>query len=198
MKEIILASSNAGKIHEFKSLFADTGVSIIPQGSLSIGDTEETGLSFVENALIKARHAAKIGGKPAIADDSGLVVPALNGEPGIYSARYSGEHRNDKQNNQKLLARLATTEDRSAYFVCSIAYLSHENDPLPIIATGLWQGRILLEERGEKGFGYDPLFLPEQSDKTAAEIEKTEKNAISHRGKAMQAFLAQYQMRYVK
>lgn len=198
MKEIILASGNAGKIREFESLFADAGVSIIPQGSLSIGDAEETGLTFVENALIKARHAAKIGGKPAIADDSGLVVPALNGEPGIYSARYSGEHGNDKQNNQKLLARLATIENRNAYFVCSIAYLSHENDPLPIIATGLWQGRILLEERGEKGFGYDPLFLPEQSDKTAAEMEKAEKNAISHRGQAMRAFLAQYRMRYVK
>lgn len=196
MAEIILASSNAGKIREFQALFNRYGLTIVPQATLGIGDAEETGLSFIENAILKARHASALAGKPAIADDSGLVVPALNGEPGIYSARYSGEHGDDAANNAKLLKLLETIDDRRAFFVCTIAYCQHAKDPLPIIASGLWHGEILRAPRGANGFGYDPLFWLAQYGKTSAELPAETKNAQSHRGQALRLFMQRFKARY--
>lgn len=195
MNSIILSSSNQGKIAEFAALFSRQGIEIIPQKLLGIDDAVEDGLSFIENAILKARHAARIGGQPAIADDSGLVVPSLHGEPGIYSARYSGEHGNDIANNAKLLNRLNNITDRKAFFVCVIAYVEHADDPLPIVATGLWHGRILTSPQGENGFGYDPLFLPDGQTQSAAEMDKVTKNSVSHRGQAMAAFWQLYRER---
>lgn len=189
MSAIILASGNAGKIREFRALFANLGIEIIPQRELGIEDSEETGLSFIENAILKARHAARLGNLPAIADDSGLMVTALGGAPGIYSARYSGNHGDDTANNRKLLVELSSIENRHACFVSTIAYCAHANDPLPIIATGLWQGEILSSTRGDGGFGYDPLFWIPALQKSAAELSREEKNAISHRAQALQTFM---------
>lgn len=194
---IILASSNAKKIIELNAVLADFDLIAISQQTLGIDDAEETGLSFIENALIKARHAAKATGKPAIADDSGLCVPALGGQPGIYSARYSGAHGNDAANNEKLLKMLAEEKQRHAYYVCAIAYVHHADDPLPIIAQGLWYGEILHESRGENGFGYDPLFWLPDLGKTAAEISPEEKNRISHRVLALADFVQQYRKKYL-
>ncbi|MDO4776524.1 MAG: RdgB/HAM1 family non-canonical purine NTP pyrophosphatase [Cardiobacteriaceae bacterium] len=193
---IVLASSNAKKIIELNAVLADFDLVAISQQTLGVNDAEETGLSFIENALIKARHAAKATGKPAIADDSGLCVPALGGQPGIYSARYGGAHGNDAANNEKLLKMLAGEKQRHAYYVCAIAYVHHADDPLPIIAQGLWHGEILHEGRGENGFGYDPLFWLPDVEKTAAELSPEEKNRISHRALALADFVRQYREQY--
>ena len=191
---LVLASNNKGKIAEFETLFAqlDLPVQVIPQGQLNIEDAVEDGLSFVENAILKARHAAKISGKPAIADDSGLCVPILGGAPGIYSARFAGEHGDDAANNQKLLEKLKplrkdgeTIEDM---FVCVLALVQHAEDPLPQIFQGIWKGEVLEAARGENGFGYDPLFWLPELGISSAEMSKEEKNKISHRGQAMQLF----------
>ena len=187
---IVLASNNGKKIRELGAILAASGIHILPQSNFGIGEVAETGSTFIENALIKARHAAAISGLPAIADDSGLCVPALGGAPGIYSARYSGE--GDAGNNRKLLAALAGNADRRAYYVCLIVYLHHANDPLPLTAQGLWCGTITETPRGDGGFGYDPLFIPDGCDKTAAELDTDEKNRISHRAKALAAFAAAY------
>ena len=193
---LVLASNNKGKIAEFDHLFQQLNlpVEIIPQGKLNIEDAIEDGLSFVENAIIKARHAARISGKPAIADDSGLCVPILGGAPGIYSARYAGEHGNDAANNQKLLADLAPfrkdSEVIEGMFVCVLALVTHAEDPLPQIFQGIWKGEILETARGENGFGYDPLFWVAERNCSSAELSKEEKSKISHRGKAMQLFKA--------
>ena len=186
----ILASNNAKKIAELTPILARFGITIRPQRDYGIDEIAETGPTFVENALIKARHAAKQSGLPAIADDSGLCVPALGGAPGIYSARYSGE--GDDGNNRKLLAALENVADRRAYFVCLIVYLRHADDPLPLIAQGLWHGTIAREPRGNGGFGYDPIFIPASDTRTAAEYTADEKNAFSHRAKALAAFAEQY------
>lgn len=186
----ILASNNAKKIAELTPILARFGITIRPQRDYGIDEIAETGLTFVENALIKARHAAKQSGLPAIADDSGLCVPALGGAPGIYSARYSGE--GDDGNNRKLLAALENVADRRAYYVCLIVYLRHADDPLPLIAQGLWHGTIAREARGNGGFGYDPIFIPACDTRTAAEYTADEKNAFSHRAKALAAFAEQY------
>lgn len=186
----ILASNNAKKIAELTPILARFGITIRPQRDYGIDEIAETGLTFVENALIKARHAAKQSGLPAIADDSGLCVPALGGAPGIYSARYSGE--GDDGNNRKLLAALENVADRRAYYVCLIVYLRHADDPLPLIAQGLWHGTIAREARGNGGFGYDPIFIPASDTRTAAEYTADEKNAFSHRAKALAAFAEQY------
>lgn len=186
----ILASNNAKKIAELTPILARFGITIRPQRDYGIDEIAETGLTFVENALIKARHAAKQSGLPAIADDSGLCVPALGGAPGIYSARYSGE--GDDGNNRKLLAALENVADRRAYFVCLIVYLRHADDPLPLIAQGLWHGTIALDARGGGGFGYDPIFIPACDTRTAAEYTADEKNAFSHRARALAAFAEQY------
>lgn len=193
---LVLASNNKGKIAEFDHLFQQLNlpVEIIPQCKLNIEDAIEDGLSFVENAIIKARHASKLSGKPAIADDSGLCVPILGGAPGIYSARYAGEHGNDAANNQKLLADLAhfrkDGEVIEGMFVCVLALVTHAEDPLPQIFQGIWKGEILETARGENGFGYDPLFWVAERNCSSAELSKEEKSKISHRGKAMQLFKA--------
>ncbi|MGB5885360.1 MAG: RdgB/HAM1 family non-canonical purine NTP pyrophosphatase [Acinetobacter venetianus] len=193
---LVLASNNKGKVVEFEHLFQQLNlpVEIIPQGKLDIEDAIEDGLSFVENAIIKARHASKLSGKPALADDSGLCVPILGGAPGIYSARYAGEHGNDAANNQKLLADLAPFrkdgEVIEGMFVCVLALVTHAEDPLPQIFQGIWKGEILETARGENGFGYDPLFWVAQRNCSSAELSKEEKSKISHRGKAMQLFKA--------
>lgn len=192
--QLVLASNNKGKVAEFETLFQQLNlpIEIIPQGRLDIEDAVEDGLSFVENAIIKARHASKISGKPALADDSGICVPVLGGAPGIYSARYAGEHGNDAANNQKLLEDLqAFRKDDQAIegmFVCVLALVEHAEDPLPQIFQGIWTGEILEAARGENGFGYDPLFWLPELGKSSAELSKAEKNQISHRGQAMQLF----------
>ena len=195
----VLASNNKGKLAEFKRLFAevDLDVTIIPQGQLDIDDAIEDGLSFVENAIIKARHASRISGLPAIADDSGLCVPVLGNAPGIYSARYASEHGNDSKNNAKLIADLQpiraehANEPIKGLFVCVLAMVRHADDPLPIIAQGLWQGEILETAHGDGGFGYDPLFWLPELQASAASLSAAEKNRISHRGQAIQQLLAQ-------
>ncbi|GAB00630.1 MULTISPECIES: RdgB/HAM1 family non-canonical purine NTP pyrophosphatase [Acinetobacter] len=193
---LLLASNNKGKVVEFEHLFQQLNlpVEIIPQGKLDIEDAIEDGLSFVENAIIKARHASKLSGKPALADDSGLCVPILGGAPGIYSARYAGEHGNDAANNQKLLADLAPFrkdgEVIESMFVCVLALVTHAEDPLPQIFQGIWKGEIVETARGENGFGYDPLFWVAERNCSSAELNKEEKSKISHRGKAMQLFKA--------
>lgn len=192
--ELILASNNKGKIAEFENLFQDLNlpIDVIPQGKLNIPDAIEDGLSFIENAILKARHASKLSGKPAIADDSGLCVPLLGGAPGIYSARYAGHHGNDDANNQKLLEALTpyrqTNTPIEGMFVCVLAFVEHADDPLPQVFQGTWHGEILPEIRGENGFGYDPLFWLPELQKTSAELSKADKNKISHRGQAMQKF----------
>ena len=190
MQTILLASNNGKKIAELSAILASFGIEIKAQRDYGIEDVPETGLTVVENALIKARHAARQSGLPAIADDSGLCVPAIGGAPGIYSARYSGE--GDAGNNRKLLAALENVQDRRAYYVCLIVYLRHADDPLPIIAQGLWHGTIALEARGDGGFGYDPLFVPAGDSRTAAEYSAAEKNSISHRARALAAFTELY------
>ena len=195
----VLASNNRGKLAEFTRLFAeaDLDVTVIPQGQLNIDDAIEDGLSFVENAIIKARHASRASGLPAIADDSGLCVPVLGNAPGIYSARYAGEHGNDAKNNSKLIADLQPIRDAqpntpiSGMFVCVLAMVRHADDPLPIIAQGLWQGEILDAPHGDGGFGYDPLFWLPELQATAASLSAGDKNSISHRGQAIRRLLAQ-------
>ncbi len=191
--KVVLASNNAGKLKEFQQLLADRHFEVLPQAHFKIVDAEETGLSFVENALIKARHASKISGLPAIADDSGLEVDFLNGAPGIYSARFSGAGATDAKNNQKLLKDLLNVPDdqRSARFQCVLVYLRHSLDPTPLICQGTWEGRILKQAQGNNGFGYDPLFLDPTSGLASAELSKDEKNTRSHRAKALQCLLAQ-------
>lgn len=195
----VLASNNKGKLNEFKRLFeaANLNIDIVPQGQLNIEDAVEDGLSFIENAIIKARHASRISGLPAIADDSGLCVPALGNAPGIYSARYAGEHGNDANNNAKLMADLQPIREQNqntpikGYFVCVLALVRHAEDPLPIIAQGLWQGEILPQPQGQNGFGYDPLFWVPELQLTAAAMTPEQKNEISHRGLAINSLLQQ-------
>ncbi|HMT93492.1 RdgB/HAM1 family non-canonical purine NTP pyrophosphatase [uncultured Thiothrix sp.] len=187
-QRLVLASSNAGKLREFNSLLADFGFEVVRQADLGVSDAEETGLSFVENALLKARHASQVTGLAALADDSGLVVDVLDGQPGIYSARFAGQPTNDAANNAKLLEALkdVPAEQRAARFRCCIVLVRYPTDPVPLIAEASWEGCILTELQGQQGFGYDPLFyLPLQAC-TAAELEASEKNRISHRGQALQ------------
>jgi XTP/dITP diphosphohydrolase len=183
----VLASNNSGKLREFAPLFESMGLEVVAQRDFAVPDAEETGLSFIENAILKARHAAHATSRPAIADDSGLVVPALGGAPGIYSARYSGG--GDTDNNAKLLSEMSHLrgEDRAAFYVAVIAVVMSASDPLPIIAEGRWYGNISFELSGTGGFGYDPLFIPESSSCTAAEMSAAEKQALSHRAKALKA-----------
>jgi len=196
MQKIVLASGNAGKLIELQQILAQKEISLLPQAEFAIGDVEETGLSFVENALIKARHACLETGLPAIADDSGIEVDALNGEPGIHSARYadlSDVSRDvaDKANNQKLLTELeqVSKADRSARFLCVIVFLRHASDPMPLICAGTWEGRVLFSETGENGFGYDSLFYVPTHDCASAQLSAEIKNSISHRGQALRALM---------
>jgi XTP/dITP diphosphohydrolase len=187
MTRIVLASSNPGKLKEFNALLADSGLHFEPQSAFNVPDADETGLTFVENALLKARHASRLSGLPALADDSGLCVEHLRGAPGLYSARYSGNHGDNAANNAKLLRELdgVPTEQRSAFFISVLVLVQHADDPAPLIAEGRWHGRVLTEERGEHGFGYDPLFLPDGETVSAAELAPGLKNRISHRGRAL-------------
>lgn len=192
IRELVIASSNSGKIREFQRFFSSYGIDIVSQGEWGIEDAEESGATFLENALIKARHASTLSGKAALGDDSGLCVPSLGGAPGIYSARYAGRHGDDAANNAKLLAALKGQTDRRAFFVCTIAYFAHGEDPLPVIANGIWKGEILDAPRGGNGFGYDPLFRPAGLDKSAAQLCTAEKDRHSHRGRAVRAFMTAY------
>ena len=186
--KLVLASGNAGKLAELRGLLAGTGIELVAQSELGIGDAEETGLTFVENAILKARHAARTSGMAALADDSGLCVDALGGAPGLYSARYAGVHGDNAGNNTKLLRELDGVPDtkRTAHFTCVLALVRGADDPDPIIATGRWPGRVLTAPRGEHGFGYDPVFLPDDGGGLgSAELEPALKNRISHRGQAL-------------
>ncbi|HVI57041.1 MAG TPA: RdgB/HAM1 family non-canonical purine NTP pyrophosphatase [Luteibacter sp.] len=191
---VVLASGNAGKVVELEQLLAGTGVQLVPQTTLGVSDAEETGLTFVENALLKARHAARLTGLPALADDSGICVDALGGAPGLYAARYAGKHGDSAANNAKLLHELAgvPAEKRSAYFIAVLVVLRHADDPAPLIAEGRWHGRILDTPRGEGGFGYDPLFLPAGHELGAAEMDPALKNRLSHRGQALDVLKARF------
>lgn len=188
---LVLASGNAGKLNEFNQLLAPLGFDVRPQADFGVLDVEETGLTFVENALLKAREASLVSGFPALADDSGLEVDALHGAPGIYSARYAGEPKSDEKNNQKLLAALSECAEgqRSGRYWCVLVYLRHPEDPVPVIVQRSWEGEILAHPRGTGGFGYDPLFwLPDQG-MSVAELPSESKNRLSHRGRALQGLV---------
>lgn len=191
MQKVVLATGNPGKVREMADLLAAFGLDIVAQTELGVESAEETGLTFIENAILKARHAAAITGLPAIADDSGLAVDALGGAPGIYSARYAGEDASDRQNLLKLLTSLENVPDgkRQAQFHCVLVYLRHAEDPTPLVFHGSWQGEITRSAVGEGGFGYDPIFFVPELGKTAGEMTKAEKHAVSHRGKAMTLLL---------
>jgi XTP/dITP diphosphohydrolase len=192
VKQVVLASGNPGKVREIHQLLADLDLDVVPQNAYGVIDAEETGLSFVENALLKARNAAQHTGLPAIADDSGIEVDYLNGAPGIYSARYAGAGAGDRANLEKLLADLAgvADEQRTARFQCLMVYLRHAHDPVPLICQGTWEGRILFAPRGDNGFGYDPVFYVPTHDCSSAELPPEVKNALSHRGQALRKLLA--------
>lgn len=185
--KIVLASSNRGKLAEMRDVLADTGIEWVAQSDLGIGDAEETGTTFVENALLKARHAARLSGLPALGDDSGLCVDALDGAPGLYSARYAGRHGDAGANIEKLLHALRDVPDarRGAHFHCSLALLRSADDPAPLIAEGRWHGRILHAPVGSHGFGYQPVFYDPAVGQGAAELDMALKNGISHRGRAL-------------
>ena len=187
MKEIVLASSNPGKVREINQLLATLDLHAQPQSEFGVVDAEETGLTFVENAILKARNAAQHTGLPAIADDSGIEVDALNGAPGIYSARFAGDNASDQANLEKLLADLDGVPEtqRSARFQCLMVYMRHASDPTPLICQGTWEGRILPVARGDNGFGYDPVFYVPTHDCSSAELPADIKNALSHRGQAL-------------
>jgi len=191
MQKVVLATGNAGKVRELASLLNDFGLDVVAQTELNVASVEETGLTFIENAILKARHAAKVTGLPAIADDSGLAVDVLGGAPGIYSARYAGEDASDQQNLEKLLEALNDVPDdkRQAQFHCVLVYMRHAEDPTPLVCHGSWPGVITREAAGNGGFGYDPIFFVPDAGKTAAELSREEKIAVSHRGQALKLLL---------
>ena len=191
-RTVVLASNNAGKLAEFFSLLSPLGLALRKQSELGISEAKEPHVTFVENALAKARHVAQLSGLPALADDSGVCVPALDGAPGVFSARYAGEPKSDARNNQKLIHDLYAHEDKSAYYYCVLVYLRHAQDPQPMIAEGRWDGEIIATPRGENGFGYDPHFWIAALNKTAAELSAEEKNQLSHRGQALRALIAKW------
>ena len=190
-RQIVLASGNKGKLREFNQVLGDLGVEVLPQSAFDVPDAEETGLSFVENAILKARHACQLTGLPSLADDSGLEVDALNGAPGIYSARFSGAGATDSDNNAKLLQLLEgiSPEARSARFRCILVFMRHAEDPTPLICQGTWEGQILPQPQGDNGFGYDPLFLVPGLDIASAQLPPEQKNRLSHRGQAVQQLI---------
>lgn len=193
MRRIVLASGNKGKLKEFSEILNPINFEVVSQGELGVLDIEETGLSFVENAILKARHACAVTGLPAISDDSGLEVDALCGAPGIYSARFAGEGATDAKNIEKLLGELAELDEsqRTARFRCVLVCMRHQNDPTPLIALGTWEGRVLAAPEGENGFGYDPIFWAPEFDCAAAELTSEQKRSVSHRGKAVAELSAQ-------
>ena len=188
-QRLILASNNAGKLKEFAQLLGPIGFELHPQGEFDVPEAEEPFGTFVENALAKARHAARLTGLPALADDSGVCVNALGGAPGVHSARYAGEPKSDARNNEKLIADLGAHADKSAYYYCVLVYVRHADDPQPVIADGVWRGQMMAAPRGANGFGYDPHFWLPALGKSAAELAPHEKNAVSHRGQALRALV---------
>lgn len=196
MQKIVLASNNKGKLAEFQQLFQPLGFELVPQGALGVGECEEPYFTFLENALAKARFASQATGLPAIADDSGLVVPALNGEPGVLSARYAvtkGGEKSDAANNAYLLKALENVDDRKGYYVACLVFVRSADDPCPIVAQCFWAGEIAKEATGKNGFGYDPYFYLPDIGKTAAELSPEEKNKVSHRGQALRKLLVEIQ-----
>ncbi|KEQ18320.1 XTP/dITP diphosphatase [Endozoicomonas numazuensis] len=196
-KKVVLASGNKGKLRELQQMLSGLDFEVLPQSEFNVDSVEETGLTFVENALIKARNAAEISGLAAIADDSGIEVDALNGQPGIYSARFAGEEATDQENNQKLLQRLEglPREQRTARFHSVLVFMRHAKDPTPLICHGSWEGYILDKPSGDQGFGYDPLFYVPDQNCAAAELSREQKNSVSHRAKAMALLLEQLKQR---
>ena len=196
MKKLVIASGNPGKLREFAQMLEPLGFEIVPQSELDIPEAEEPHATFVENALAKARHASRISRMPAFADDSGICVAALGGEPGVHSARYAGpgaedgREAQDERNNRKLLSELAGNRDRRAHYYCVIVFVRHAKDPEPLIAEGRWHGEVIDEPRGANGFGYDPYFYLPELGRTAAELEPSAKNGVSHRGQALRELVA--------
>ncbi|MDT8403537.1 XTP/dITP diphosphatase [Sulfuriflexus sp.] len=199
MQKIVLASNNAGKVREINQILAGLGVEVVPQAEFDIPEAEETGLTFVENAILKARHAAQLSGLPAIADDSGLEVDALQGAPGIYSARYAGVGASDRDNLNKLLKALQDVPkaERSARFQCLMVFMRHAEDPTPLICQGTWEGRILETAQGENGFGYDPVFYVPEQGCSSAQLDAGTKNQLSHRGKALRELVTAMQKQFL-
>ena len=198
MQKLVLASNNAGKVREFQALLAPLHFQVIPQGELGIPSAEEPHHTFVENALAKARHASAASGLPALADDSGICAHALNGQPGVLSARYAGEPANDAANNQKLIQELRGKDDRGAHYVCALVFVNSPSDPEPIIVQTRWYGSFIEEAKGVNGFGYDPHFFLPELGLTAAELEPQQKNAISHRGQALRELIEQLKLRMTR
>lgn len=192
MSKVVLATGNQGKVREMSALLADFGLQVLPQSDFNLVEAEETGTTFIENAIIKAKHAAQLTGLPAIADDSGLAVDALQGVPGIYSARYAGENASDRDNLLKLLDAMqdVPAEQRSARFHCVLVYMTHAEDPTPLVCHGTWDGFITEQPSGEDGFGYDPVFYVPSEGCTSAELSKSRKSELSHRGQALSKLLA--------
>ena len=195
MQKLVIASNNAGKVREFQALLAPLDFQVIPQGELGIPSAEEPHHTFVENALAKARHASAASGLPALADDSGICAHALNGQPGVLSARFAGEPANDAANNQKLIEELKNQSDRGAHYVCALVFVNSANDPEPLIVQTRWYGQFVDHAKGSNGFGYDPHFFLPELGLTAAELEPTKKNAISHRGQALRELITQLKSR---
>jgi len=195
MKQLVLASNNPGKLRELSALLAPLDFEVLPQAHFNIPEADEPHVTFVENAIAKARHAARLTGLPALADDSGICVDALGGAPGVYSARYAGEPKSDSRNNEKLIAELAHGRSRSAHYYCILVLMRHADDPQPVIAEGEWHGEIIAEPRGSGGFGYDPHFWLPEFACTAAELPADKKNAISHRGIALRRLIDRLQSR---
>ena len=190
-QKLVIASGNQGKLKEIQALLAPLAIEVIPQSAFNVPEAEEPFVTFIENAIAKARHASRHTGLPALADDSGICVNALQGAPGVYSARYAGEPKSDARNNEKLLQSMAGLHDRHAYYYCVMVLVRHADDPQPLIAEGIWQGEILTAPRGNGGFGYDPLFLDAKTSQTAAELPAEIKNRISHRGHALSKLVQQ-------
>ena len=190
IERLVLASGNPGKLREFRRLLEPLGIAVVAQAELGIGEADEPHVTFIENAIAKARHASAQSGLPALADDSGICVDALGGAPGVQSARYAGEPKSDMRNNAALIAALQGVADRRAHYYCVLVLLRHANDPQPIIADGAWHGTVVDTPRGSGGFGYDPHFQDETTGLTGAELPLARKNALSHRGKAMRRLLA--------
>ena len=195
MQKLILASNNAGKVKEFQTLLAPLNFQVIPQGELGIPSAEEPHFTFIENALAKARHASAASGLPALADDSGICAHALDGLPGVISARYAGDQGNDAANNQKLIQALKDQTDRGAHYVCALVFVCSANDPEPLIVQTRWYGQIVEQAEGTNGFGYDPHFFLTEQQCTAAQLDPAQKNLISHRGQALRELIAQLKLR---
>lgn len=189
-QQIVLATGNQGKVKELGAMLKELSIEVLPQSQFDVPDVPETGTTFIENAIIKARHAAKITGLPAIADDSGLEVDALNGAPGVYSARFAGESANDQDNIDKLLVEMQGKAVRSARFWCVLVYIRHADDPTPLVCQASWEGTITEDQQGREGFGYDPVFYVASEGCTSAQLTKEQKNALSHRGQALQQLVA--------